>query len=128
MRIISTDKAPSAVGHYSQAIVSQGLVFVAGQLAIDPASGALVGDTIEEQVAQVMANLSAILQAAGSSLGQVVKATMFLADMSLFSRANAAYAAALGEHRPARSAVPVSSLPRGGMVEIEVIAEVTPHV
>jgi len=123
MRILQTDSAPAAIGHYSQGIVSGGLVFVSGQLPINPATGQVEAESIEEQVAQSMANISAILQAAGSSLDRVVKAIIFLSDMSLFVRANAAYAAAMGDHRPARSAVPTLPLPRGALVEIEVIAE-----
>lgn len=123
MRILHTDDAPAAIGHYSQGTVSGGLVFVSGQLPINPASGQVEAESIEEQVAQSIANISAILQAAGSSLDKVVKTIIFLSDMSLFSRANAAYAEAMGDHRPARSAVPTLPLPRGALVEIEVIAE-----
>jgi len=124
MRIVSTEKAPAAVGHYSQGIVTGGLVFVSGQMPIDPATGEIKATSIEDQVAQSMANVSAILEAAGSSLDSVVKTVIFLTDMSLFARANAAYAAAMGDHRPARSAVPTLPLPRGALVEIEVIAEI----
>lgn len=123
MRILHTDNAPAAIGHYSQGIVSGGLVFVSGQMPINPATGEIEAESIEDQVAQSMANVSAILQEAGSSLDRVVKTVIFLTDMSLFARANAAYAAAMGDHRPARSAVPTLPLPRGALVEIEVVAE-----
>lgn len=125
MRFVHSDQAPAALGHYSQGIVSGGLVFVSGQLPINSASGQIESDVIEKQVAQAMANVSAILNAAGSGLDHVVKVTLFLSDMALFARANAAYALAMGEHRPARSAVPTLPLPRGALVEIEVIAEVS---
>ncbi|MFO7698177.1 MAG: Rid family detoxifying hydrolase [Anaerolineae bacterium] len=127
MRSVSTERAPAALGHYSQAIVSGGYVFASGQLPINPASGQVETDSIEDQMAQAMANVSAVLDAAGSSLDRVVKVTLYLSDMSLFARANAAYAKAFGEHRPARSAVPTLPLPRGALVEVDVVAEVAPH-
>ncbi|NLT72596.1 MAG: hypothetical protein GXX94_00170 [Chloroflexi bacterium] len=125
MHSVTAANAPAALGHYSHAIVSGGLVFVSGQLPINPESGEVEADTIEGQVACSLDNVSRILASAGSGMDRVVKATIFISDMSLFSRANAAYAAAFGEHRPARSAVPTLLLPRGALVEIEVIAEVT---
>lgn len=124
MRLVQSDNAPAALGHYSQGIVSGGFVFASGQLPINPASGQIESDAIEEQVAQAMANVSAILNAAGSGLDRVVKVTLYLSDMTLFARANAAYALAMGEHRPARSAVPTLPLPRGALVEVDVVAEV----
>jgi 2-iminobutanoate/2-iminopropanoate deaminase len=123
MHAVNTERAPAALGHYSQAIVSRGLVFASGQLPINPATGEIEAESIEEQVAQAMGNVSAILEAAGSSLSRVVKVTLYLGDMSLFARANAAYARAFGDHRPARSAVPTLTLPRGALVEIDVVAE-----
>jgi 2-iminobutanoate/2-iminopropanoate deaminase len=125
LKTVHASGAPEALGHYSHAIVSGGLVFASGQLPINPQSGQIEGDTIEEQVARVLANLAAVLEAAGSSLDHVLKATLYLSDMSLFARANAAYALAFGEHRPARTAVPVLPMPRGALVEIDVIAELT---
>ncbi len=119
---VHTDRAPAALGHYSQAIVAGILVYVSGQLPINPATGEVQADDIKGQVAQAMANVSAILEAAGSALDRIVKVTLFLSDMSLLARANAAYGEILGSHRPARSAVPTLPLPRGALVEIDVIA------
>jgi 2-iminobutanoate/2-iminopropanoate deaminase len=123
MHAIHTDSAPVALGHYSQAIVSGGFVFASGQLPINPATGQIEAESIEDQVAQAMANVAAILEAAGSSLDRVVKVTLYLGDMGLFERANLSYALAFGDHRPARSAVPTLTLPRGALIEIDVVAE-----
>jgi 2-iminobutanoate/2-iminopropanoate deaminase len=125
MRPVHTEQAPAALGHYSQGIISGGYVYASGQLPINPASGQVEAESIEGQMAQAMANVSAVLDAAGSSLDRVVKVTLYLSDMSLFARANAAYALAMGEHRPARSAVPTLPLPRGALVEVDVVAEVS---
>jgi 2-iminobutanoate/2-iminopropanoate deaminase len=122
MDFVSTDLAPKAIGPYSQATIVDGLVFTAGQIALDPASGELVAGGVAEQTRRVFANLRAILEAAGTDLGAVVKATVFLTDMNDFKAMNEVYAAAFGDHRPARSTVAVAALPRGVAVEIDVIA------
>lgn len=119
---ISTDAAPAAVGPYSQAIRAGGLVFTAGQLGIDPETGELVGDDVTEQAGRALANCAAILAAAGSSLGDVVKATVFLADIGDWPAVNEVYGRLMPEPYPARSAFAVKDLPRGARVEIEVVA------
>jgi 2-iminobutanoate/2-iminopropanoate deaminase len=121
---VSTSGAPKAIGPYSQAVVANGFLFTAGQIALDPASGELVAGGIVEQTTRAMENLGAILTAAGSSLSQVVKTTVFLVDMADFKEMNEVYTRAFGAHRPARSTVAVAALPRGARVEIEVIAAV----
>ena len=125
MDIISTPSAPAAIGPYSQAIVSGGLVYCSGQIALDPATMEMVGETAAEQCERVMTNLAAVLDAAGSSLGQVVRATIFLASMDDFGAVNEVYGRHLGEHRPARATVAVKTLPKNGLVEIDAIAEVS---
>lgn len=122
LKTVATDHAPEAIGPYSQAIVADGIVYTAGQVALDPQSGALVGATIAEQTEQVLKNLSAVLAAAGSSLGQVVKTTVYLADMADFAAMNEVYAKHFGGHRPARSTTQAGGLPKGARVEIDVIA------
>ena len=122
MKKIQTDKAPAAVGPYSQAVVSAGFLFSAGQIGLDPQSGKLVGEDVTVQARRVMENLKAVLGAAGLALSDVIKSTIFLVDMDDFARVNEIYAEALGEHRPARSTVAVSGLPLGARVEIEVVA------
>lgn len=124
MRPVATDGAPKAIGPYSQGIVLNGLVYTAGQTPLDPATGEMVTGGIPEQTARALANVRAILEAAGSGLGHVVKTTVFLTDMADFAEMNAVYADAFGAHRPARSTVAVKALPRGARVEIEAIAEV----
>ena len=120
---ISTDKAPAAIGPYSQAINSgAGLVFVSGQLPIDPTTGAFPEGGIKEQTRQSILNASAILEKAGISLANVVKTTVFLADMGDFAAMNEVYAQFFSAPFPARSAVAVKTLPKGAMVEIEMIA------
>jgi 2-iminobutanoate/2-iminopropanoate deaminase len=119
---VATDKAPKAIGPYSQAIVSDDTVYTAGQVALDPKSGELVGATVAEQTEQVLQNLTAVLAASGSSLGQVVKTTVYLIDMADFAAMNAAYARHFGGHRPARSTVQAAGLPKGARVEIDAIA------
>jgi 2-iminobutanoate/2-iminopropanoate deaminase len=119
---VSTAGAPRAIGPYSQATRVAGLLFTAGQVGFDPASGELVDGGIAEQTARVLENLRAILQSAGSDLSQVVKTTVFLVDMADFAAMNEVYARAFGEHRPARSTVAVAALPRGARVEIEAVA------
>lgn len=122
MEFVSTDRAPKAIGPYSQATIADNFVYTAGQIALDPASGEIVPGGITEQTQRVFANLDAILEAAGTDFAHVVKTTVFLTDMADFQAMNAVYAQAFGEHRPARSTVAVSGLPRGVNVEIEVIA------
>jgi 2-iminobutanoate/2-iminopropanoate deaminase len=124
--IVTTDLAPAAIGPYAQAVRAGNLIFTAGQIPIDPATQQLVQGGIAEQTKQVLENLKAILEAAGSSLDRVVKATVFLKDLSDFSTMNAIYAEYLEFDReaPARSTVEVSRLPKNALVEIELIAEV----
>jgi len=127
--VIQTDAAPAPVGPYSQAIAAQGrMVFVAGQIPLDPSTGALVGgDDVAAQTEQVLANLEAILKAAGASFADVVKTTVFLADMNDFGAMNAVYAKAFGdETAPARACVEVARLPKDVRVEIDCIAMVQP--
>jgi 2-iminobutanoate/2-iminopropanoate deaminase len=119
---VATDRAPQAIGPYSQAIVADHVVYTAGQVALDPSSGALVGTTAAEQTEQVLKNIAAVLAAAGSSLGQVVKTTVYLADMADFTAMNEVYAKHFGGHRPARSTVQAAGLPKGARVEIDAIA------
>lgn len=123
MKIIHTTDAPAAVGPYSQAVVSGGMVYTAGQVALDPASGAMVGTDVTAQAHQVMKNLTAVLSAAGSGLDKAVKTTCFLADMDDFAAFNAVYAGYF-PNKPARSCVAVKTLPKGALCEVEVIAEV----
>ena len=125
MRSVSTPNAPAARGHYSQAVVHAGLVYVAGQLPIDPADPADPARRLESfdaQARQVLANVAAILEAAGSSLDRVLKATVYVADLAHWPQFNAIYAEVLGEHRPARTVVPVAGLHYGYLVEMDVIA------
>jgi len=124
-RVISTDKAPAAVGPYSQAVRAGQLVFTAGQIAIEPTTGKLIGGDVAEQTRQALKNLAAVLEAAGSSLEQVVKTTVFLRDMVDFPAMNAVYAEFFPHEPPARSTVAVASLPKGALVEIEAIALVS---
>ncbi|HSA54499.1 MAG TPA: RidA family protein [Gemmatimonadaceae bacterium] len=123
-RAIQTDRAPAAIGPYSQGIVAGGFLFTAGQVALDPASGAVVPGDVVAQTERVLANLAAILEAAGARWSDVVKTTVFLTDMGDFPRVNEVYARVLGEARPARSTVQVSALPKGVLVEIEAIVKV----
>lgn len=125
MKAISTSKAPAAIGPYSQAIDSgAGLVFVSGQLPIDPATGAFPEGGVKEQTAQSLRNARAILEEAGSGLDKVVKTTVFLADMADFGAMNEVYSSFFCAPFPARSAVAVKDLPKGALVEIECIAKV----
>lgn len=123
MQFVSTASAPAAIGPYVQGRIAGGLLFASGQIALDPDTGELVGATIEEQTARVMENVGAILAAAGTDFDHVLKATCYLADINDFAVFNAEYAKSFGEARPARSAVGVASLPKGALVEVEVIAE-----
>lgn len=121
-RAVRTEKAGGAIAAYSQAMIGGDLVFVAGSLGVDPATGELVDGGAGDQASQAIANLTAILDAAGSSLDRVLKTTIFLVDMEDFSAVNDAYAAAFPQPYPARSTVAVAGLPRGGRVEIECVA------
>jgi len=121
---VTTDKAPAAIGPYSQAVISNGLVFSAGQIALDPATGQLIDGGIDAQTERVMENLQAVLDASGASWSSVVKTTVYLHDMAHFPRVNEIYARWTGDARPARSTVQVTALPRGALVEIDLIAAV----
>lgn len=123
MKMIHTDHAPAAIGPYSQAVVSGGFVFTSGQIAINPASGAVEATTIEAQTEQVCQNLKAVLEAAGSSLDKVVKTTCYLQSMDDFAAFNAVYGSYF-VGKPARSCVAVKTLPKNVLVEVDTIAEV----
>ena len=122
MKVISTQKAPAAIGPYSQAIQVGNLVYTSGQIPVDPATGSFVEGGIKEQTRQSLTNIKAILAEVGLSMSNVVKTTMFLADMADFADMNTVYAEFFTEPYPARSAVAVKSLPKGALVEIEVVA------
>ena len=124
LRQISTDKAPSAIGPYSQAVIANGFLFTAGQIPLDPVAGKIVPGGIVEQTERVMENLQAVLSAAGAAWTDVVKTTVYLHDLSHFPTVNEIYARWLGDARPARSTVQVPGLPRGALVEIDAIAVV----
>ncbi|MBE6248890.1 MAG: RidA family protein [Prevotella sp.] len=124
MKVISTKKAPAAIGPYSQAIRIGNLVYTSGQIPIDPATGVFVKGGIKEQTRQSLTNVKAILEEAGLSMSNVVKTTVFMADMGDFADMNSVYAEFFTEPYPARSAVAVKTLPKGSLVEIEVIAEI----
>ena len=124
LEIVQTDRAPAAIGPYSQAIVVGDWVFCSGQTPVVPETGELLEGGTAEQAERVLANLSAVLAAAGSSLSDVVKSTVFLADMKDFAAMNEVYARHFGSHRPARSTIQAAGLPRGCRVEIECIARV----
>ena len=121
---ISTDKAPKAIGPYAQAIKAGEFIYTAGQIPIDPQSGNLIAGGIAEQTRQVLENLKAVLEAAGSSLDQVIKATVYLKNMADFTVLNEVYGEYLGAAKPARSTVAVAELPRGALVEIDFVAMV----
>ncbi len=123
MKIIHTDAAPAAVGPYSQAMVTGGMVYTSGQIALDPATGALVGTDVTAQTHQIMRNLAAVLAAAGTGLDRVVKTTCFLTDIADFAAFNAVYAEYF-PNKPARSCVGVKELPKGAICEVECVAEV----
>ncbi len=123
MEMIATDKAPAALGPYSQAIRANGMIYCSGQIPINPASGTVEAGTIEGQTAQSITNLRNVLEKAGSSLAKVVKTTVFIRDMNDFAALNKVYAELFGDTRPARSCVEVARLPKDVLVEIECIAE-----
>jgi len=125
MKEISTQNAPKPAGHYSQAIVHNNIVYVSGQLPIDPKTGEKRLGSIEEQTEQALKNLSEILKAAGSNLDQVIKTTVYVSDIELWGRVNAVYSRFFGEHRPARAVVPTRNLHFGFQIEIEAIAAVS---
>ena len=123
MKVVYTDKAPAAIGPYSQAMILTGVLFTSGQIPVDPATGEISGDTIETQAEQVMKNLGEVLKEAGSSFEKAVKTTCFLADMGDFAKFNEVYAKYF-VNKPARSCVAVKTLPKNVLCEVEVIAEV----
>ncbi len=124
IRLISTPDAPTPAGHYSQATVYNGIVYVAGQLAIEPRTGERKLGSIEEQTEQALSNVSEILKAAGSDLSRVLKMTIYIADINLWGAVNAVYARVMGEHKPARAVVPTNELHYGFLIEIEAVAAV----
>lgn len=121
MNIISTDKAPAAIGPYSQAIEVNGFLYSSGQIGVDPETGNLRA-TLEEQAQQVFSNIEAVLTAAGLAKTNVVKSTIFITNMSEYLKVNELYETFFGNHKPARSTVEVAGLPKGALIEIEVIA------
>lgn len=125
MKTIHTDDAPAAIGPYSQAVQVDGMLYTSGQIALDPAGGEMPED-FDAQARQVLANLAAVLSAAGCAFRDVVKATIFVTDLKHFPRLNELYGEAMGEHRPARSTVQVAALPKGALVEIDLVARL-PH-
>ena len=125
-KIISTDKAPKAIGPYSQAVLIENMVFTAGQIGLNPATMEIVDGGIEAQSRQVLANLKAVLEAADSGLNYVVKTTVFLSDMANFAAMNSVYAEFFPENFPARSTVAAAGLPKGALVEIEAVALLAP--
>jgi 2-iminobutanoate/2-iminopropanoate deaminase len=124
LQIISTDRAPAAIGPYSQAVLAGSLLFCSGQIPLDPSSGQIVDGGIREQTVQVMSNIAAVLAAAGAGFDNVIKTTIFLVDMNDFAVVNDVYGACFGSHKPARSTVAVKALPREALVEIEILASV----
>jgi 2-iminobutanoate/2-iminopropanoate deaminase len=124
LKTIKTDKAPAAIGPYSQGIIANGFLFTAGQIALDPSTGQIIEGDIKAQTERVLKNLTEVLTAAGASWKDVVKTTVFLHDMNDFPAVNETYARMIGDARPARSTVQVSGLPRGVLVEIDAIAVV----
>ena len=120
--VISTDKAPGAIGPYSQAIKANGMIYCSGQIPIDPATGNFVSEDIAEQTVQVFKNLGAVLEAAGSGFDKVVKTSVFLADMNDFAAMNEVYSQYFTDNKPARATVQAAGLPRGAKVEIDCIA------
>ena len=124
MQFVSTDQAPQPRGHYSQAVVHDGLVFTAGQLPFDPVTGTVTGTSIEEQTLQALKNIKSVLRAAGADLDDVLKVTVFVSDMDLWGGVNDVYTTFFGDHKPARSVVPTRDLHNEAKIEIEVVAVV----
>jgi len=122
IQTITTDKAPKALGPYSQAVLANGFVFLSGQVAIDPQSNQFIGGSIEQQTRQVLNNLSAILQSVGSSLNKALKTTVFLKDLADFEAMNKVYSEYFADHKPARATIQVTKLPKDALIEIEMIA------
>ena len=122
MELIATPDAPQAIGPYSQAVKANGMIYTSGQIALDPATGTLIDGSFEEQVHRVLKNLDAVLRAGGSSFDRVLKATVFLTDLANFTALNTIYAEYFGNHKPSRTTVGVSQLPKGGAVEIDLVA------
>ena len=123
LQIVQTERAPRAIGPYSQAVLADGWVFCSGQIALDPTTGEIVAGDVTAQTERVMRNLTAVLEAAGASLERVVKTTVFLSNMSDFAAMNEVYGRHFGDHRPARATVAAAGLPRGVAVEIECVAK-----
>ena len=123
MKSIATDKAPAAIGPYSQAVVAGGLLFCSGQIPLDPVSGELVSGTVEQETERVMENLRGVLEAAGTDFDHLVKTTIYLTDMADFAAVNQIYGQYFSAIKPARATVAVAALPRGARVEIEAVAE-----
>jgi len=123
-RPLHSDRAPAAIGPYSQAVAVDGWLYTSGQIGLDPASGQLVGGGFEPEARQVLANLRQVLATAGCTFADVVKATIFLTDLAHFPLLNQLYGEALGDHRPARSTVQVAALPKGGLIEIDLVARI----
>jgi 2-iminobutanoate/2-iminopropanoate deaminase len=121
---VETDKAPAAIGPYSQAVTTDGYVFCSGQVALDPATGELIGESVAEQTRQALENLSAVLTAAGSTLDHVVKTTIYLINMDDFATVNDVYSKYFDQNPPARATVGVAALPKGALVEIDCVARV----
>jgi len=126
VRIVHTDQAPAAIGPYSQAVIAGNLVFTAGQIALDAATGQIVPGDVTAQTERVLRNLTAVLESAGATWADVVKTTVYLQDMADFPKVNEVYGRMIGAARPARSTVQVAGLPRGVLVEIDAIAHVGP--
>lgn len=124
MKIIDAPNAPKAIGPYSQAIEANGFLFLSGQIPLDPTTMEVVEGGITEQAKQVLANIQAVVEAAGTDKNSVIKATMFLSDMNNFAAANEVYADFFGDHKPARSTIEVARLPKDVLIEIEVIVKV----
>lgn len=124
MKSRHTENAPAAIGPYSQAVEIDGWLYTSGQIALDPETGEIAGPGFEEQARQVLKNLGAVLESAGCTFGDVVKATIFVTDLADFATLNDLYGEALGGHRPARSTVQVAALPKGALVEIDLIARI----
>jgi 2-iminobutanoate/2-iminopropanoate deaminase len=126
VRRVNTTNAPQAIGPYSQGIIANGLLFTAGQIAIDPATGRLVEGGLAKQTERVIANMSAVLEAAGASWNDVVKTTVYLNDMADFPAFNELYGRLIGDARPARTTIQAAALPRGALVEIDAVVRVAP--
>lgn len=123
MEYVATPDAPKAIGPYSQAVKADGIVFTSGQIALDPATGNVVEGSFEDQVHRVFKNLEAVLKEAGSSFDRVLKATVYVTDLANFAALNTIYAEYFGDHKPARTTIQAAALPKGGQVEIDLIAK-----